>query len=121
MTLVKCMGWIIDIDNTKATNEEWKRITEEQLRTAAHFEIHCWSDETDSIALALKYGTVKPDNWAHGTVIAGDVTPEFTDMLLSIPKPDKGSDGYNKMTPFFTIHLDNGYWSEHYGTELNHE
>ncbi len=30
----------------------------------------------------------------------------------------KGIEIYNKMMPFFTIALDNGFWSSHYGTEL---
>ena len=114
------MDWT-DFDNTKKTNDEWKRITEEQLRTATYFEIHCWNDETDYIQLALKYGEIKPDSWQHGTIICGEVTQSFCEMLLGMPKPDPSGDGYNKMTPFFTIHLDNGYWSEHYGTELVHE
>ena len=46
------------------------------------------------------------------------VTPEFVRYLLSLPKPANDG-GYNKMTPFFTIVLSNGFWSEHYGTELD--
>ena len=113
------MSWA-DFDNTQATNDEWKAIIAEQLNTATHFEIHCWKDETECISLALNYGEIKPDNWQHGTIVSGKVTQNFIEMLLSQPKPDK-ADGYNKMTPFFTIHLDNGFWSVHYGTELNHE
>jgi len=46
------------------------------------------------------------------------VTEKFIDYLLSITKPTD-TDIYNKMTPFFSIFLDNGFSSEHYGTELH--
>ena len=54
-----------------------------------------------------------------GTVISGPVTPEFLHMLLCLPKP-MDTEIYNKMTPFFSIFFDNGFSSEHYGTELHH-
>lgn len=50
-------------------------------------------------------------------MITGKVTPEFAEMLLNTPKP-VDIEIYNKMTPFFSIFLDNGFSSEHYGTEL---
>ena len=63
------------------------------------------------------YGKQKDADWRYGKIIAGNVTPEFCAFLLGIPKP-ADTELYNKMTPFFTISLDNGFWSEHYGTEL---
>ena len=56
----------------------------------------------------------------YGKIIAGKVTPDFTAFLLGLPKPTD-TEVYNKMTPFFTIALDNGFWSAHYGTELSKE
>ena len=96
----------------------WKEIMAEQLATARRFEIHCWSDEPQWIALALRYGQWKEIGWPYGTVIAGEVTPAFTHMLLSLPTP-ADREVYDKQTPFFSIFLDNGFSSEHYGTELH--
>ena len=90
----------------------------EKLKTANTFEIHCWAEETAEISMALSFGTPKKDSWEYGEIIEGQVTPEFTTFLLSLPKPTD-TDLYNKMMPFFTIALDNGIWYEHYGTELN--
>lgn len=102
------------------TNDEWKKNMEPHLQRSRSFEIHCWSDEREAIDIALTYGHIKPYDWEYGTVIEGAVTPEFIQMLLTYPKP-ADVEVYNKMTPFFTIHLDDGFWSEHYGTELNEE
>ena len=104
-------------DHTQSTNAAWKRILETQLRQAASFEIHCWAEEMEEIAAALHFGQRKETDWQWGTVIAGAVTPAFIDFLLSLPKPTD-TEIYNKMTPFFSLFLDTGFSSEHYGTEL---
>lgn len=108
----------IPIDYTSTTNEEWKKIISVELKSASSFEIHCWNEEQTEIEMALQYGIIKETDWNYGKVAAGPVTKEFTDYLLSLPKP-ADTEAYNKMTPFFSIFLDNGFSSEHYGTELN--
>ena len=90
------------------------------LQTAHTFEIHCWNKESKWIALALHYGEKKQTDWAGGTVIYENKTPKFIAMLLRLEKP-VDTEIYNKMTPFFSIFFDNGFSSEHYGIELNHQ
>lgn len=110
----------IEIDVCSNSNEEWKKIISKQLKIASHFEIHCWNDEKEEITLALKYGNRKDSDWEYGKIISGDVTKDFKDFILSIPKPTD-TEIYNKMTPFFSIFLDNGtsyFSSSHYGTEM---
>ena len=107
----------IELDGTEKTNSRWMAYMSDALKTAKTFEIHCWAEETECIDLALQYGKQKDTDWRYGEIIAGDVTPEFCAFLLGLPKPTD-TELYNKMTPFFTISLDNGFWSEHYGTEL---
>ncbi len=109
--------WSVELDGTEETNSRWRTYMSAALKTAKTFEIHCWTEETECIDLALRYGKEKDTDWRYGKIIAGDVTPEFCAFLLGIPKP-ADTELYNKMTPFFTISLDNGFWSEHYGTEL---
>lgn len=106
-------GWNIKCENY----EQWRSIVKEELTSATTFEIHCWNEETKWIKLALQYGSRKEFAWDYGTVISGKVNFEFTKMILELPKP-KDIDIYNKMTPFFSIFLNNGFSSEHYGTEL---
>ncbi len=108
----------IEFDYTYLTNEKWKETIAAYLKGAKNFEIHCWDEETEEIAAVLSYGELKKTDWQYGKIIVGPVTPEFIDFLLELGKP-KDTDIYNKMTPFFSIFLDNGFSSEHYGTELH--
>lgn len=108
---------IITFDGTERDNTQWLALIETHIETAETFEIHCWTEEKEEISLALQFGAVKPDQWKYGTIITGSVTEEFKDWLLHLPKPTDRENGYNKMTPFFSIMFDNGFSSEHYGTE----
>ena len=101
-----------------ADNVLWRQVMEGNLRESARFEIHCWTEETEELRAALRFGAPADAGWQWGAVVRGAVTPEFVHYLLSLPKPANDG-GYNKMTPFFTIALSNGFWSEHYGTQLS--
>ena len=103
-------------DHTEQDNSRWRELISGYLKTAKSFEIHCWKEETEWIALALKYGKSKEDDWKYGKIITGKVTPQFVEMLLSLQKPTD-TEIYNKMTPFFNVFLDDVFQSCHYGTE----
>lgn len=104
-------------DGTEKDNSAWLVLISEYIRSATSFEIQCWADEVEEMILALQYGEIKPSNWKKGTIVEGTVTSDFIKMVLEIPKP-KDTEIYNKMTPFFSIAFDNGFSSEHYGTEV---
>ncbi len=110
----------IEFDGLQPENTEWVKIMSSKLKDAKRFEIHCWEDETEEIAMALRCGELKETDWRGGKVIAGAITPELIGLLLTLPKP-ADTEVYHKMTPFFPIFLDNGFSSEHYGTELNQQ
>jgi len=106
------------LDRTEKDNSKWLELITEALKNAKHFEIHCWNEETDWIEFALQYGTLKESDWRYGKIIEGEVTPEFVSMILDMPQPTD-VEIYNKMTPFFSIFLDNyDFQSCHYGTEI---
>ena len=105
------------LDRSETDNRKWLSYITTALNGAKAFEIHCWNEETEWIELALQYGSLKNDDWRHGKIIVGDVTPEFVQMLLDQPKPTD-TEIYNKMTPFFNVFLDDKFQSCHYGTEL---
>ena len=107
----------VTLDRSEADNSKWLSYIKAALDNAKTFEIHCWNDETEWIELALQYGSLKEDDWRHGKIITGNVTPEFVQMLLSQPKPTD-TEIENKMTPFFNVFLDDKFQSCHYGTEL---
>ena len=106
------------LDRSEKDNLKWVEMLKEALKGAKTFEIHCWNEENEWIDLALKYGTLQNSDWKYGKIIEGDVTPEFVTMILDMPKPTD-VEIYNKMTPFFSIFLDEyNFQSCHYGTEI---
>ena len=107
----------IYLDHTEQDNSKWLELLKKALKTAKTFEIHCWNGEEEWTDLALQYGVLKESDWTYGKMVTGKVTPEFTDMLLGMPKPQE-IELENKMTPFFNVFLDNGFQSSHYGTEI---
>ena len=108
---------LVTLDRSETDNTKWLAYITAALKDAKTFEIHCWNEESEWIELALRYGTLKDDDWQYGKIITGDVTPEFVRMLLGQPKPtDTEID--NKMTPFFNVFLGDKFQSCHYGTEL---
>ena len=108
----------VTLDRDETDNSKWLAYISAALKDAKTFEIHCWNEESEWIELALQYGSLKDDDWRHGKIIIGDVTPKFVQMLLSQPKPTD-TEIYNKMTPFFNVFLDGEFQSCHYGTELH--
>lgn len=105
-------------DRAERDNLKWLELMTEALKSAKSFEIHCWTEENEWIEVALKYGTIKESDWKYGKIIAGTVTPEFSNMILGMPKP-QDIEICNKMTPFFSIFLDEyDFQSCHYGTEV---
>ena len=98
--------------------KRWRELLRQAAPSAHTFEIHCWEDEPAPIALAREHGREKDTGWAYGAVIAGAVTPELLEMLLSRPLPPGNDLCPVPLTPFFSIFFDNGFCSEHYGTEL---
>ena len=107
----------VTLDRSEADNSKWRSYISAALDGAKAFEIHCWNEEAEWIELALQYGSLKDDDWRHGKIVVGAVTPEFVQMLLGQPKP-ADTEIYNKMTPFFNVFLDDKFQSCHYGTEL---
>ena len=103
-------------DYSEQDNGRWKELIAGYLKKAKSFEVHCWNEETEWILLALQYGKLKDDDWKYGKIITGDVTPQFIEMILTLPKP-ADTEIYNKMTPFFNVFLDDVFQSGHYGTE----
>ena len=108
---------LVTLDRDEKDNSKWLSYITASLASSKSFEIHCWNEGSKWIELALQYGKLKDDDWRHGKIIAGDVTPEFVQMLLSQPKPTD-IEIENKMTPFFNVFLDGKFQSCHYGTEL---
>lgn len=112
----------IEVTGPTAGNGWWKELAGLYLGETAgqEFSIHCWKDEEDCIQKALDYGAVQPSNWAYGTQVAGGVTAEFGDFLLSSAQYQKqGPDFGEQMTPFFGVFLGGVFSSSHYGRELD--
>ena len=106
------------IDWAASNIKPWNELILMLCEKAETFEIHCWNEEIEEINIALQYGTKKNFKWEGGTVIEGMVTDEFKNRLSALPKP-QDTEIYDKKTPFFSLFFDNGFSSEHYGTEIH--
>ena len=104
-------------DYSEKDNTHFLALLTDALKNAKTFEIHCWNEEKEEIALAFKFGKLKESDWTYGKVITGEVTAEFAEMLLAQPKPTD-IEAANKMTPFFNVFLDDTFQSSHWGTEI---
>ena len=106
------------VDNSLQDNHYWKKLISMFVMVGLKFEIHCWNEETEEIKTALKFGKEKSTDWEFGTIIEGVIDEKFIEMIYHTVKPPDIAI-YNKMTPFFSIFFENGFSSEHYGTELH--
>ena len=97
--------------------ERWREIVGRRLAAASRFEIHCWNEEAEWIALAERFGQRREDPWPYGVIVDGEVTEAFAEMVLSQPRP-ADQEVTRKLTPFFNLFLDANFQSCHYGTEL---
>lgn len=101
------------IDN----NKWWKNLFIHYASKGESFEIRCWGEETESIDLIRKFGTVQKSQTTKEIIITGYITNEFIDLIVKEEMPiDQNI--YNKMTQFFTINIDKSFSSCHYGTEI---
>lgn len=101
------------IDN----NKWWKNLFIHYASKGESFEIRCWDEEIESIALIKKFGTVQKSQTTKEIIITGYITSEFIDLIVKGEMP-KDQSIYNKMTQFFTINIDKAFSSCHYGTEI---
>ena len=46
----------IYLGRTELDNVKWLSFMENAIKTAKHFEVHCWDEEADWIEFALQYG-----------------------------------------------------------------
>ena len=99
-------------------NMGWQDVVREYASTAGRFEVHCWREEQEALALLLPFGQEEETDWQYGFVVAGDITGDFLEVVLSQPVPED-QDPFRKLTPFFSIFFDNGFSSAHWGTELH--
>ncbi len=51
-------------------DSRWKRLLAGALRDARRFELHCWNEEADCLALALKYGALQASDWQFGKIVS---------------------------------------------------
>ena len=111
------MSSYIEVDRNYPDKKWWNEIVRACAVVGDPFEIHCWSDESAEVKVALQFGYKVTSSWRGGTVIRGRITKEFLSYLTESKKPED-TEIYNKMTPFFTIVFGNTLHSEHYGTEI---
>lgn len=111
------MDLMISVDDSTPDNTWWKEIFRLYARSGEYFEIHCWSDEAEELALAKRYGSTACYAMPDIKIVHGILTDELIRLFLLEEKPADRS-CYNKMVPFFTVRIGSAYSSEKYGTEV---
>ena len=107
----------LSTSNMKMNNDWWNQVFTLLAQKASYFRVHCWNDEIDEISHAKKFGHILTTSWKHGVIIEGQISDSFIHSITSSYSATQRN-GYNMMTPFFTIELDNIFSSSHYGTEV---
>lgn len=106
---------LIDYSLHAINTSWWKALMSLFLKPGTPFEIRCWREETDVIETAASFGTISNAQSTEFEVsVTGVLTNSTIHQILSEPKPDSEE----QMTRFFTIHVGNSVWCEHYGTEI---
>ena len=103
--------------NIKTNNDWWNQIFTLLAQKCSRFRVHCWNDEIEEISQMKRFGHVSTTAWKHGVIIEGQVSASFIDSITSVCFATQRN-GYNIMTPFFIIELDDIFSSAHYGTEV---
>lgn len=111
------MDLMISVDDLTPNNQWWKELFRLYARSGEYFEIHCWSDEAEELALAKRYGSTACYAMPDIKIVHGILTDELIRLFLLEEKPADCS-CYNKMVPFFTVRIGSAYSSEKYGTEV---
>lgn len=101
------MDMLISAEKTVKDNQWWKDIFRIFVTPGDYFEIHCWSNENKEIQIAEQFGERSCFGMPNQKIIHGTLNEE---------KPN--SRNYNKMVPFYTIHIGDLFSSEDYGTKV---
>ena len=103
---------MIGIQWIERVDRNWlKKFISHFAKPGRAFEVHCWNEETEAVALAKQIAKPKETDWKHGVFFEGVVTEENIHVLTTI------SDG-EEATPFFDILIDGDLCSEHWGNEI---
>lgn len=103
---------MIDIQWLYRVDRDWlKRFVRHFAKPGLSFELHCWNEETEAIALAKSIAHPKVSDWKHGVYYEGVVTQENIPVLATISDEEEA-------TPFFDILIDGDLCCEHWGNEI---
>lgn len=75
---------ILALDATEPDNQRWKALVEQYAKTAASFEIHCWNEETEWIALAAAIRQSQANRLGVWQDRSGQSRRNFLQMLLGL-------------------------------------
>ena len=107
----------IQVLDHNASSQWWKNLISLFLKEGHAFEIRCWNEEQDEIAMAAAFDNSSPKTEGFETSVVGEISSDMIYKLTTLPKP-RDKQNYNKMTPFFTITIAPHFHSEHYGNEV---
>lgn len=111
------MSILISVDSLIRDNKLWRELVGCCARNGELFEIQCWRNEKEQIALLEKFAWQTRQTNGELVTFQGVITADFISFLTSGKKP-RDSQGYVKYTPYFIVKLGKNFSSEQYGAEI---
>ena len=111
------MRLLISVEKPSADYQLWKDIFKIFADPGEYFEIHCWKNENDEIQMASQFGEIACFDIPSITIIYGTVNERFIAFILNEEMPYEKK-FYNKIVPFYTVHIGDHFSFEDYGTRI---
>ena len=108
---------VISAGDSVDSNFWWKELLLFFAHPGEYFEIHCWKNGIGEIETAKQFGEIACFQLPNFIIINGIINEKIIHFFKNVDKPEKYS-GYNKMVPFYTLHIGGFFFSEDYGTRM---
>lgn len=111
------MRLLISVEKPSVDYQLWKDIFKIFADPGEYFEIHCWKNENDEIQMASQFGEIACFDIPSIKIIHGTVNERFISFILN-EEMSCETKFYNKIVPFYTVHIGNHFSIEDYGTRM---
>ena len=108
---------ILALDATEPDNQRWKALVEQYAKPPLPLKSTAGTKKQSGSRLRCNTAITSKPIGRSARSFPGRSRRNFSKCFSACP--NHRHEIYNKMTPFFSIFFDNGFSSEHYGTELH--
>lgn len=111
------MNITISVEKFSGYSQWWNDLLSVFANPGDYFEIHCWTKEHQALQLAEQFGEEACFGMPGLKIIHGTITDHFLRFLLDNERKHHNR-FYNKLTPFYTLHIGENFSSQDYGTKI---